>query len=196
MAGMIGMARLTRRAVLVTIGAGAGLIGLGYAARTTLGSMLTGPNPNGLNDSAPPGMMGPAMMAGMSGPEMSTYMDMFDRHRELRRTVEDIPGGVRTVTESNSRDLVAQLHGHVSAMYSHVAEGAEVMCMSASLPTLFRHSSEYQRKITLTRNGVVAVETSGDPQLTQAIRAHAREVSGFVTDGMPAMMRGMMRRGS
>ncbi len=31
-----------------------------------------------------------------------------------------------------------------------------------------------------------------DPNLTQAIRAHAREVTGFVTEGMPAMMQGMM----
>lgn len=41
--------------------------------------------------------------------------------------------------------------------------------------------------------GVVVTETSNDPRLTQAIRDHAREVTGFVRDGMPAMMRGMMR---
>lgn len=37
-------------------------------------------------------------------------------------------------------------------------------------------------------------ETSDDPALTDAIRAHAREVNGFVRDGMPAMMQGMMGR--
>src|SRR6266851_3167929 len=35
-------------------------------------------------------------------------------------------------------------------------------------------------------------ETSSDPEVTKAIREHAQEVSGFVRDGMPAMMRGMM----
>jgi hypothetical protein len=39
---------------------------------------------------------------------------------------------------------------------------------------------------------VIAEETADDPALTQAIRAHAGEVTGFVRDGMPAMMRGMM----
>jgi hypothetical protein len=42
---------------------------------------------------------------------------------------------------------------------------------------------------------VIAEETSDDPNLTEAIRAHAREVSGFVRDGMPAMMQGTMGGG-
>jgi hypothetical protein len=81
-------------------------------------------------------------------------------------------------------------------MYSHVAQGAEVMCMSQSLPTLFSRASDYQRQLSFTPKGVVAVETSSDPNMTQAIRAHAREVSGFVDDGMPAMMKPMMGMGS
>nr|BBX80831.1 hypothetical protein MFLOJ_46180 [Mycobacterium florentinum] len=64
--------------------------------------------------------------------------------------------------------------------------------MSGSLPTLFRHANGYRRQLTFTANGVVAEETADDPVLTQAIRAHALEISGFVRDGMPPMMRGMM----
>ena len=120
------------------------------------------------------------------------YMEMFSRHNEIRRSVEEIPGGVRTTTESDSPDLAALLQQHVPSMYSHLDQGGEIMCMSQSLPTLFRRAFDYQRQITLTPKGVVAVETSGDPNLTQAIRAHAREVTGFVTEGMPAMMQGMM----
>lgn len=71
-------------------------------------------------------------------------------------------------------------------------QGAEVMCMSDSLPTLFRQANGYRRQRTFTPTGVIAEETSDDPQLTQTIRAHAREVTGFVRDGMPAMMQGMM----
>jgi acetyl-CoA acetyltransferase len=51
----------------------------------------------------------------------------------------------------------------------------------------------YRRQLTLTPAGVMAEETADDPALTQAIRAHAQEVTGFVRDGMPPMMRGMMR---
>jgi hypothetical protein len=65
------------------------------------------------------------------------------------------------------------------------------MCMSNSLPTLFRRVDGYRRQLTLTPTGVIAEET----QLVAAIRAHAQEVTGFVRDGMPPMMRGMMGSG-
>lgn len=49
-----------------------------------------------LAGSPPEGMMASATTA-----DMSSYMDLFSRHTELRRTVEAIPGGVRTLTESD-----------------------------------------------------------------------------------------------
>jgi hypothetical protein len=132
---------------------------------------------------------------GVDAMDMSRYMEMFNRHNEITRTVEEIPGGIRTTTQSNSADLVAQLQAHVSSMYTHLDQGAEVMCMSASLPTLFEHANGYRRRLTLISNGVRVEETADDPVLTQAIRAHAFEVTGFVRDGMPPMMRGMMGSG-
>jgi hypothetical protein len=176
------MANLTRRAALTALGATAAA-GIGYALRGILGSPMLRIR---LTDG---GMMG------ASPADMSLYMDMFSRHTEITRTVEEIPGGVRTTTQSNSPDLVAQLQAHVSSMYSHVDHGAEVMCMSGSLPTLFRHANGYRRRLTIIPSGVIAEETADDPALTQAIRAHAQEVTGFVRDGMPPMMRGMMGPG-
>jgi hypothetical protein len=41
--------------------------------------------------------------------DMSKYMNMFMRHGELKRSIEDKLGGVRTTTESDSPDLVAEL---------------------------------------------------------------------------------------
>ena len=63
-------------------------------------------------------------MMGVSADDMQLYMDMFARHNEISRTVEEIPGGVRTTTESNSPDLAAQLKTHVSSMHSHLGDGA------------------------------------------------------------------------
>ncbi|MCH9700999.1 MAG: hypothetical protein K0U76_06350 [Actinomycetia bacterium] len=171
------MTKLTRRAALAVLATGGGLLGVGYLLRGTL--------------DLPVGRAGPGM-GGMSDADMHKYRNMFMRHRELKRTVEDVPGGVRTLTESDSPDLVAELQAHVSAMYSRLDHGVEVTCMSSTLPTLFRRASDYQRQLTNTQRGVAVVETSNDPQLTRVIREHAREVTGFVVDGMPAMMRGMM----
>ena len=159
------MRRMTRREALRLLGAAGGLLGLGAAA--------------GCGHSGSGGMGGGMMGAATAG-DMGTYMELFARHRELRRTVEDVPGGVRTVTESDAPELVAQLQAHVGSMYEHLDQGAEVRCMSDSLPTLFRNAHSYQRRLTTTPQGVVVTETSNDPRITQSIRAHAREVTGFV----------------
>lgn len=174
---------LSRRAALATMGAG-----VVAAAAYVLRGLVESPR------SAVRLADGGSMM-GVRGTDMARYMEMFNRHTELRRTVDDIPGGVRTTTESDAPDLVAQLHAHVPSMYGHLSAGAEVSCMSQSLPTLFRRAGDYQRHITLTPTGVVATETSSDPDVTAAIRAHAQEVTGFVNDGMPAMMGPMMGGG-
>ncbi|HZE14523.1 MAG TPA: hypothetical protein VE197_01780 [Mycobacterium sp.] len=177
------MARLTRRAALATLGAlGAGsVLDLRYAHRS-----IFEPPPTVIRLTDGGGFMG------ADPTDMSRYMEMFMRHNELNRVVEHIPGGVRTTTQSNSPELVAQLKAHVSSMYSHLDQGAEVSCMSQSLPTLFRRASGYRRQLTFTPTGVIAEETTDDPALTEAIRAHAREVTGFVQQGMPAMMQPMM----
>ena len=160
---------------------GLGLAG-GYVLRDALKSAAGG------------GMMGSGSMGGATKADMSSYMKLFDRHSDLRRTVEAIDGGVRTTTESDAPELIALLQTHVSSMYSHLNERAEVTCMSSSLPILFRNSTSYRRDLTLTAKGVVVTETSTDARITNAIREHAEEVTGFVHGGMPAMMRGMMGR--
>jgi len=175
---------ITRRAALGLLAGGGALVGLGLAG----GYLLR----DALKSMRGDGMMGSGMMGSATQADMSSYMKLFDRHTELRRTVETIDGGVRTTTESDAPDLVALLQAHVSSMYTHLNQHAEVTCMSLSLPTLFRNSTSYRRELTITAKGVVVTESSSLPRITTAIRDHAHEVSGFVRDGMPAMMRGMM----
>jgi hypothetical protein len=57
---------------------------------------------------------------------------------------------------------------------------------------MFRRASQYKRHLELTKSGVAVTETSEHPAVLAAIRRHADEVTGFVREGMPAMMRGMM----
>ncbi|OBF76246.1 hypothetical protein A5750_09395 [Mycobacterium sp. 852002-51613_SCH5001154] len=180
------MAGLTRRAALAALGAlGAGsILGLAHLRGSALRPPSTAIR---LTDGG--GFMGAGHM------DMSRYMEMFMRHSEIDRIVEDIPGGVRTTTESASPALTAQLQEHVSSMYAHLDQGTEIRCMSQSLPTLFRSAGGYRRQLTFTPRGVIAEETADDPALTDVIRAHAREVTGFVRDGVPAMMQQMMGPG-
>ena len=172
------MRMVTRSGALRLIAAGGGLLGVAFVA---------GCGGRGSWNLLRGRMMGSATPADMSG-----YMELFARHAEIRRTVEEIPGGIRTVTESNAPELATQLQTHVASMYEHLERRAEVTCMSRSLPTLFRDANAYQRRLMATRKGVGVTETSTDPRLTRAIRDHAHEVTGFVRDGMQAMMQGMM----
>jgi len=183
---------ISRRAALWIAAGVSGLVALGIAVpvlwwREVLGRL------GGQGAGSGCGMMGSGgMMGAATTADMSSYMDLFDHHTAIRRTVEQVPGGVRTTTESDDPALAARLQAHVSSMYGHLQQGQEVQCMSDSLPLLFRNAGGYQRRLTLTAKGVSVTETSSDPQLTQAIRAHAQEITSFVDEGMPAMMQGMM----
>ena len=73
--------------------------------------------------------------------------------------------------------------------------GVLIILTIASGGWVFRHARGYRRQLTFTPMGVIAEETADDPALTDAIRAHAREVTGFVQQGMPAMMQQMMGPG-
>lgn len=183
------MTILSRRAVVRILAAGGGLLGVGaaggYMLRRPFGRQQEGPK-------AATRDLRMAMMGHATAVDMSTYADLFSRHTELRRTVQPVPGGVRTVTEADSAYLTAQLQAHVASMYGHLEHGTEVTCMSTTLPTLFANATRYRRVFTTTTRGVAVTETSDDPRLAAAIRAHADEVTGFVDAGMPAMMGGMI----
>jgi hypothetical protein len=173
-----------------------GLIGCAKPAhRSSMGNMSTMMGNRGA-DSMASSHRGSEEMSAMMGSvdetDMRVYMEMFDRHREIRRSVQTLPNGVRTVTESSNPRIVALLQTHVEKMYEHVANGQEVRCMSDSLPTMFRNASKYRRQLTLTPDGVAIEETSNDPVVIAALHRHANEVTAFVREGMPAMMRGMM----
>jgi hypothetical protein len=180
---------ISRRAAFIALGALAAgsVLGVGYAI-STIRTVPESPS----RDVRPTDGPGDGAMMGVDPADMRMYLDMFTRHSQLNRIVEEIPGGVRTTTESNHPDLTAQLQAHVSSMYTRLGQGSEVMCASQSLPTLFRNATGYRRRLTFTPTGVIAEETADDPSLVRAIREHANEVSGFVRDGMPAMMRPMM----
>src|SRR5229473_369328 len=130
---------ITRRAALGALVAGGGLLGLGLVGGYLLREMIRLPG-----QSTGGGMMSGGMMGSATSADMSLYMDLFNRHTEIRRTVEEVTGGIRTTTESDAHDLVTQIQSHVSSMYSHLNQRAEVTCMSGSLPTLFRNANGYR----------------------------------------------------
>ena len=146
---------------------------------------------------SPDGMMGGMMdmMApeNMRGP-MRTGMVLFQRHNLVRRTVTILPNGIRAVSESDDPQTALLLAEHVASMYQRLDQDQPFLYpMSRSVPALFDKSGQYRRRLERLPRGIAVTETSEDPKVVALIHAHAHEIDGFVADGMPAMMRGMMQ---
>ena len=138
-------------------------------------------------------MMKMMMPDNMRGP-MRTGMELFMRHGQIRRRVTELPNGIHAVTESDDPQTAALIQAHVGDMYRRLDQNrAFPYPMSRSVPAMFANSTRYRRKLKATPKGIAVTETSSDPAMVAIIRTHAREIDGFVREGMPAMMHEMMR---
>jgi hypothetical protein len=126
---------------------------------------------------------------------METVMTLFGHRDQIRREVVDVPGGIRATTESDEPSIATLIQTHVATMYQRVQTDRPFIMMSRTLPTLFRDAKSYRRRLSMTAKGVSITETSSDPHLVEVIRAHGREVTGFVERGMSSMMDGGMMDG-
>jgi len=144
------------------------------------------------------GMMDGGMMdGGMMGDnheDMQIVHQLFAHHDQIRRSVETIPGGVQTVTESDNPEIAALIRQHVTSMHQRLEQGRWFAMMSRTLPILFDNADRYQRQSQPTDQGIRVTKTADDPELAAVLRDHAQEVSGFVDEGMPCGSGGMMPR--
>jgi len=165
---------------------------------------------------AHPGGMGPGTMEfGMGGPMMgrmqhgdASFADdmrlvhamLFD-HNKIKRTVTNLPDGIRTVTESGDPSVARAIKAHVASMEGRLKDGKIFNLFSPTLPVLFENKDKLKTVVDMTEHGSVVTQTSGDAKVVAALQAHAVEVSELARDGMAAMMRsarasmGMMSRG-
>ena len=130
------------------------------------------------------GMMGENMMR-----DMRVIHRLLANHEQIERTVEDIPGGVRTETTSPNPELAQFIRTHVRQMKERVEEGQPIRRMDPVFREIFEHGDEIDMEIEDIEGGVRVVETSDNPQVTLLIRQHAkRAVSEFVDEGMQRAM--------
>ena len=153
-------------------------------------------------------MMGPAAMGrghGMMGAgpnsatmaEMSVIHELIVNHDRIRRTVTNLPDGIRTVTEFDDPRMALLIKEHVAGMGKRVDAGQDpgLPIESPALHAIFRNKDKIQTKAETTDKGVVVVQTSSDQQTVAALRQHAAEVTDLVTGGMQAMRTAMMKNG-
>lgn len=136
--------------------------------------------------------MGPGAGHGMgpgAGADMMGIHALFARRDEIHRTVVQIPGGVRTTTESDDPAVAAQLRTHVRAMYARLKEDRPINQRDPLFAALFRNADKIEARIEDTPKGLTVTETSTDPHVTALIRKHADVVGQFIANGMHEMMR-------
>lgn len=182
------MPAMHRRSLLQAVLAAIGAFANGFPIRRGHAQTMM-PGMGGMMGDGMGGMMG----GGMMGP-MRTGMQLFHNHAKVHRGVTVLSDGVRAVTESDDPHVAALIQEHVSDMYARIDRDRPFAYpMSRTVPTLFRNIGRYRRALEITPKGVAVTETASDADMVELIKAHAREITGFVDDGMPAMMRDMMR---
>jgi len=129
------------------------------------------------------------MMEGGMMKDMMPIRSLLMNHDAITRTVQDIPGGVRTVTTSKDPETAKTIRAHVWAMKARLAKNKPIRQMDPLFRQIFLHHGEIALQIQDVPGGVRTVETSKNPQATLLIRQHARAaVSEFVKYGMPRAM--------
>jgi hypothetical protein len=151
------------------------------------------------------GMMGGGMMGeGMMGmahdsatmEQLRVIHTLFVNHDRIKRTVTNLPNGIRTVTQSDDQQIAALLKSHVDDMMKRVGAGDDpgLPIESDALHSIFRDKDKIRTSVDTTANGVVVVQTSDDPKVVAELQEHAAQVTDFAQKGMAAIHTAMMRR--
>lgn len=131
---------------------------------------------------------------GGSSADMGLVHDLVMNHTQIRRTVINLPDGIKTVTESDDPQLAQSIKAHVASMSQRLKDGREFNIFSRTLPVLFENRDKITSVVELTEKGSVVTRTSTDAKVVAALQGHAAEVTELAQEGPVAMMRGMMSR--
>jgi hypothetical protein len=159
------------------------------------GASARAQRPGGVT-SGQPGMMGmrhdSASMA-----LMGVIHELVVNHDRIKRTVTNLPNGIRTVTESDDPRLAQLIRKHVATMGNRVRKGDDpgLPIESPAVHKVFRDKDQIHTTTETTAKGIVVVQTSSDSTTVAALQQHAAEVSDLVQGGMAAMHAAMMKNG-
>jgi len=146
-----------------------------------------------------PGMMGMGMAQDSATMgQLGVIHELLANHDRIRRTVTNLPNGIRTVTESDDPNVVEWIKTHVADMGRRVAAGDDpgLPIESPALHAIFRDKDKIRTSLETTEKGVAVVQTSDDANTVAELQKHAAEVTELVQGGMSAARTAMMRNAS
>ena len=166
--------------------------GMGGQMRGQMGGQMGG----GMMAMGGPGMM--AMMGGnATAAERSDIHGLLFNHASIKRSVTNLPDGIRTVTESDDPQVAATIKKHVAYMGKRVDEGRDpgLPIESAALHVIFLDKNKIKTTYETTEKGIVVIQTSADAGAVKALQDHAAEVTDLAQRGMIAAQEAMMKNG-
>jgi hypothetical protein len=84
------------------------------------------------------------------GSDMSVVHEMLADHNKIRRTVTNLPNGIRTVTESDDPTVAKEIKDHVASMDQRLKDGKVFNVASRTLPTIFANNAKIHTEIQQT----------------------------------------------
>ncbi len=143
-----------------------------------------------------------ATMPGLRGenatPEESEEIAVLFRNFDtITRKVEVLPNGIRTVTSSTDPDVMDALISHSVGMIDRVGarDDPKILIQSPTLDVFFLHGDEIESVVSVEDEGMVVVQTSSNPEVVEALKAHAAEVTAMADRGMQAVHEMMAAQG-
>jgi hypothetical protein len=189
---------MKRRNLFLSLGALVVLAGLGYANRYPLEHLVMS-QLHGMGAGHMGGFGMGHMFKGVdtTPEEEAELRAMFESHTQITRRVENLPDGIRTVTETTNPDLRDQLVSHVIGMIDRVDQGRDprVTIQSLTLDILFKNRALIVTEMDPTDTGIIITQTSNDAETVAALQTHAAEVSDLAARGIVSAQEAMMARG-
>jgi len=118
--------------------------------------------------------------------DMGPIMTLLFNHDKVKLTIQNIPGGVRTITTSTDPEIVKAIRTHSLEMKARMDQGNVIRPNDPLFAELFRRHKEIKVVLRDIPNGVLEDETSKNAQVALLIHAHSQRVAGFVREGLPA----------
>ena len=119
--------------------------------------------------------------------DMALFHFLLDHREEIRRSVEMLPDGVETLTESDVPEMASTIREHVRSMYQRLEEGRPIHARDPLFAEIFRNADKIRMTIEDTEHGLRVRETSDDPYVAKLIQRHAEVVNGFLANGHAEM---------
>ncbi len=140
------------------------------------------------------GRQGPGAQRGMGGDsahqeDMALFHFLLEHREEIRRSVQELPDGVETLTESEDPEIVGKLREHVRSMYSRLDEGRPIHTRDPLFAEIFRYADKIEMTMEDTERGLRVRESSADPYVAKLIKSHAEVVSRFLANGHAEMQK-------